>query len=320
MSKAPTAPWMPGQARRGAIALLSVAFLLVGSGCISGSRGDQERTVVTSLSPLGSIMRNVMGDRIGVLSLASPRDVHTGRLTPPTRLEVQSLERELVGVVLAGGVDAAFAEAVTSVTGPGTRVWVLAELTATVGSSPSAAPWVDPDAARSVATEVRNIAVSLAPADGPYFERNLENFFRALDNIDAAISQTASSVPPSRRKAAGTTESMRPFFERYGFRYFSEASEGGPEALAATMRREGVTVLYVNAYGAAEDAKRADRILEQAGGSFRGTLFDAALPGPPGSLYHTYFGLLIENARQAFGPLGAEMSRLDELRPVDVAP
>ncbi len=320
MRRAPTALRMPRQTWREALALLSVVFLLVAGGCALESRGSQEMTVVTSLSPLGSIIRNVMGDRIGVVSLASPRDVHSGRLLPPTRLEVRFLQPELVGVVLAGGVDEAFAEAVTSVTGPETRVWVLADLTATVGSSRSSLPWVDPDAARTVATEVRNIAVDLSPADRPYFARNLEDFFRALDNIDAAISHTASSVPPSRRKAAGTTESMRPFFERYGFRYFSEASEGGPEALAATMRREGVSVLYINALGAAAAAERADRILELAGGSFRGTLFDAALPGPPGSLYHTYFGLLIENARQAFGPLGAEMSRLEELRPVDVAP
>lgn len=295
--------------------MLAVALA---AGCARPTLGTSRKTVITSVTPLGSIMRNVLGEGFDVVSLVTPRRVASGRLAPPASFEVEALESNTAGAIFLGTFDSGIAEAISDVAGGEVPTWLISEITPAVMVGEF--PWVDPIAAQAVATEVRNIALKLPASDREHLDRNLEEFTSALGRIHEVLSDTASAVPVGRRKVAATSESMRPFFERYGFGYFSPESEGGASGLAVTMKREGITALYVNGFGSDQSRDMAQEVLRAGEGSFQGVLFDALLPGPAGSLYHTYFGLVIENARQAFGPLGADLEKLDGLRPVDVAP
>jgi ABC-type Zn uptake system ZnuABC Zn-binding protein ZnuA len=301
------------------LATIAIAVVVVTSGCARPAPSISRKSVITSVTPLGSIARNIVGNRFDIVSVVSSRQVTTGRIPPPSRLEIEALESNAAAAIFMGGFDSAIAEAISTTASDEIETRLISEASPTVAST-GEFPWVDPIAALGVAAEIRNFASSLAPTEKSHFDRNLREFTVALTNVQEVVSQTASSVPPGRRKVAATSETMRPFFERYGFRYFSVISEGGSKALADTMKREGITVLYVNGFGSETGRDLASELIGSGVGAFQGELFDALLPGPAGSLYHTYFGLVIENARQAFGPLGADLARLEELRPADVAP
>ncbi len=294
------------------------AALVVTNGCARSGNEPPRNTVLTSVTPLGSIMRNVFGDRLAVESLVTPDSVASGRIEPLRRFEIEALEERAIGGIFLGTFDREMAIAVSDAIAPSIYTSLLSEL------SPSLVaigdfPWVDPLTAQAIATEVAKVASDLSPQNRDYFGRNLNEFASALRRIDEVISETASTVPAERRKIAATTESLRPFFARYGFTYFSATSSKDPASFAETIMKEGITAVYVNEFGSNSSIQFAREAMKAAGAQFQGRLLDAGLPGPAGSLYHTYFGMLIENARQAFGPLGADLSKLDSLRPVDVA-
>ncbi|MER3396558.1 MAG: hypothetical protein C4319_07230 [Acidimicrobiia bacterium] len=297
------------------IAVLT-ASMLISISCPNAASKSRNKTLLTSVTPIGSIMRNVVGDKFDVVSLTTPREIAEGRLRPPSNSEIAALSKTAAGAILFGTFDKDAVEVVSDTFSNSFSTWTLSDSM----RSSQTFPWVDPIAAKEIAIRVVNIATQLVPSETEYFRRAAGEFSAALTRVDRVISDTASTIPADGRKLAATTESLRPFFERYGFSYYSIESEGGTSALAARMRSEGISVVYVNAFGSSHYGELAREVFEDSGARLQGDLFDARLPGPVGSQFHTYLGMLIENARQAFAPLGADVSRLDSLSPVDVAP
>lgn len=275
--------------------------------------------VVVSFNPLGSIVRNLLGEEIATVAAISERSVAAGSVGPAP--ELGGLMRHAKGAVFVGNLDAQAATATAGYLPNEQMSLILLEASPTLASL-GEFPWITPEGGRMVA---RLLARHL-PAfgvDRSRVEENLQKFELALGRIEEAISRTISTVPVDRRLAVGSLERLRPLFRYMGYEYVSlERTENAP-APGAVPELSAANAYFVSSFEADAQMRVATDFL-RASATQRsaiqrvGMIYDAVLPGPAGSHFHTYFGLLIENARSVLGASGADISILEELSPVDV--
>lgn len=300
--------------------LAIVAFLgLVAQGCGAQGSTPERDLVVVSFNPLGSIARNLVGEEIGVVAAVSERSVAAGSVGPMP--ELGGLMRHAKGAVFVGNLDAQAAAAAAGYLPDEQMSLILLEASPTLGSL-GEFPWITPEGGRMVA----RVLAQRLPAfgvDPSRVEENLERFESALDRIEEAISRTVATVPVDQRRAVGSLERLRPLFRYMGYEYVSLEQMGNAAGPGAPPDLSVAKAYFVSSFEADAQMRVATDLLatssSQRSATHRvGMIYDAVLPGPAGSHFHTYFGLLIENARSVLGASGADVRILDELSPVDV--
>jgi ABC-type Zn uptake system ZnuABC Zn-binding protein ZnuA len=300
------------------VACFAVSAMILVAACSAPPTTIRKRNlIVTSLPPLGSILRNLAGDRFEVVSVVPERILAAGVLQPPPQIE--RLGKEATAGVFLGTLDSEVASQFERSSTAPFESLSIAELSPDIVSS-GPIPWLTPEGGRRIARLLEGFLRSLDARSAEYFSDNLFDFERSLYRIEETISATASTLPSASRVAAGTTDGLRPFFEFLGFDYTSQESLKQDASLAEAMKTKGVAAFYTSYFDPRGSKVGTSRIPDTVEVKFQGALFDVILPGPAGSLYHTYFGLLIENARMVLGAAGADTEPLDNLSPVDIAP
>jgi len=222
-------------------------------------------TIVVTYSILGSVVRDLAGDRFDVV-VAIPNGMDPHEWEPSAR-DVERLTR--ADLVVANGLDleGGMQKALEQARHRGVKFFTAADhiTVRRVGRDegiPSGDPdqaigapdphlWMDPIAMKSV---VRTLAIEIRNDFGVDLSARAADLEGRLDSLDAEIRAKVAVIPLARRELVTGHESMGYFAQRYRFRLVgavvpslssqAESSAADLADLKAVIARERVPVLF----------------------------------------------------------------------------
>jgi len=223
------------------------------------------RTIVVTYSILGSVVKELAGDRFDV-AVAIPNGMDPHEWEPSARDVERLTHADLVvanGLGLEGGMQKALEQARRS----GVKFFTAADhiTVRRVGRDegiPSGDPdqaigapdphlWMDPVTMKSV---VRALAIEIQSDFGIDLSARAADLEGRLDALDAEIRAKVAGVPAASRKLVTGHESMGYFARRYGFKLVgavvpslssqAETSAADLAGLKAVIAKERVPVLF----------------------------------------------------------------------------
>lgn len=309
--------------------------LLVLLGVVAGCGGDDaggKLRVVTTVSPITSIVENIGGDRIALEGVV-PEGVNSHVFEPQPSLARVLADADLI---IANGLfleeptlelAAANKRDDTPVLLLGDRAigrerWQFDFSFPESGGHPNPHLWPDPALGLRYAELTQEQLAALDPDNAGYYGDNLELFRQRINAMDAAIREAVASVPPENRKLITYHDSWAYFAVAYGLEVigavqpsdFAEPSAREVAAIIDQVRDLGLPVVF----GSAEFSSDVlETIAGETDAVFIDELADDDLPGGPGDAEHSYLGLVRQNMRIMIPALGGDASSLDS---VDVSP
>ena len=309
--------------------------LLVLLGVVAGCGGDDvggKLRVVTTVSPITSIVENIGGDRIALEGVV-PEGVNSHVFEPQPSLARVLADADLI---IANGLfleeptldlAAANKRDDTPVLLLGDRAigrerWQFDFSFPESGGHPNPHLWPDPALGLRYAELTQEQLAALDPDNAGYYGDNLELFRQRINAMDAAIREAVASVPPANRKLITYHDSWAYFAVAYGLEVigavqpsdFAEPSAREVADIIDQVRDLGLPVVF----GSAEFSSDVlETIADEADAVFIDELADDDLPGGPGDAEHSYLGLVRQNMRIMIPALGGDASPLDS---VDVSP
>ena len=309
--------------------------LLVLLGVVAGCGGDDaggKLRVVTTVSPITSIVENIGGDRIALEGVV-PEGVNSHVFEPQPSLARVLADADLI---IANGLfleeptldlAAANKRDDTPVLLLGDRAigrerWQFDFSFPESGGHPNPHLWPDPALGLRYAELTREQLAALDPDNAGYYGDNLELFRQRINAMDAAIREAVASVPPENRKLITYHDSWAYFAVAYGLEVigavqpsdFAEPSAREVADIIDQVRELGLPVVF----GSAEFSSDVlETIAGETDAVFIDELADDDLPGGPGDAEHSYLGLVRQNMRIMIPALGGDASALDS---VDVSP
>jgi ABC-type Zn uptake system ZnuABC Zn-binding protein ZnuA len=308
--------------------LASSLLALLLAACAGGddAPGDARLRVVTTVSPITSIVEQVGGGRIALTGLV-PEGANSHTYEPPPSvartlaeadlivlnglyLELPTLElaqanrRDGVPILLLG--DAAIPR----------EEWVFDFSFPESGGHPNPHLWTSPRLAARYAELAADALAGLDPENGAFYAANAAAFAGRIDDLDSRIRAAVATIPEAHRRLLTYHDSFPFFGSDYGFTIigavqptdFSEPSAREVAALIEQVRAAGVPAVFGSEVF---PSPVMEQIAREAGAGFVDTLRDDDLPGEPGAPEHSYQGLMLANVRTITTALGGDASALD---------
>ena len=317
-----------------ALALASVLALVALVACSSedggaGSGPDEDDgmlRVVTTVSPITSLVENVGGTRIRLEGIV-PEGVNSHTFEPAPSVARLMAEADLIilnGLFLEQpSLDMARANAK-----PGAVILSLADKTVTrdewvfdfsfpeSDGYPNPHLWTSPDLAIEYASSIRAELHALDPDNADYYTANYSRLVDRLHDLDARIAAVVGTIPPENRKLLTYHDSFPYFSSRYGFEVigaaqpsdFSEPSAREVASLIEQVRETGVPAIFGSEVF---PSPVMEQIAKEGGAAFVDDLRDDDLPGSHGDPRHTYMGLMADNIRIMAPALGGNVEAMD---------
>jgi ABC-type Zn uptake system ZnuABC Zn-binding protein ZnuA len=298
------------------------------------SNGTIQLNVVTSVSPITNIVKNIGGDRIKLTGLI-PEGInsHTYELVPSDRIKIENANLVIIdGLNLEGNIERAVKQAQSKnhqlqllKLGDNTitkNQWIFDFSFPKERGDPNPHLWLNIEYAMKFANITRIKLIELDPQNVDYYSSNAERYLLILKKLDKAIIQSINTVPPQNRKLLTYHDSWAYFAPRYGMTVIgavqpSDFGEPTPREVARLI--EQIRAERVPAIFASEvfQSKVVDQIAREANVKIVETLSDDDLPGEPGDPVHTYVGMMLENMRNMLVPLGGNVAALNYINPMD---
>ena len=296
------------------------------SGNESSDDGGATLRVVTTVSPLRSIIENIGGDRVAVKALIPEgANSHTFEPAPSVARDIARAD-----IIIMNGLNLELPALELSETNKSddTRIVLLGDLAVSPDEyvfdfsfpedqgNPNPHLWTDPNLALIYAEIVRDELAALDPDGASYYSTNFVAYAAVLTKLDAAIAASAATVPEERRKLLTYHDSFPYFAPRYGFEIigaiqpsnFSEPSPREVAELIEQIKTAGVTAIFGSEVF---DSDVLRTIASEAGAVQVSTLRDDDLPGDQGDPENTYVAMMVEDARTIVTALGGNASSLD---------
>jgi ABC-type Zn uptake system ZnuABC Zn-binding protein ZnuA len=315
------------------IGLLALVLAGCGATARAGNPASTKLNVVTTVAPITNIVYNIGGERIALTGIV-PEGVNSHTFEPvpsdalllaradlivmnglsleePTHRLAEANKQESTSIVLLGEQTITPAEYVYDFSFPRDA------------GSPNPHLWTSPRYAKRYAELIRDALVARDPAGRAYYEANLARYSARLDELDAAIARTITSIPPENRKLLTYHDSWAYFAPLYGMEVvgaiqpadFSEPSAREVAALIGQVRQTGVPAIFGSEVF---PSPVLERIGQEAGVKYVDTLRDDDLPGEPGEPRHSYLGLMVEDVRIMAENLGGDPSLIADFDPSNV--
>jgi zinc/manganese transport system substrate-binding protein len=249
------------------VGLVSLGFL-----ALAGSRLEATVNVVTSTEDLGSLTREVGGDKVKVEALGKGyQDPHFVEAKPSFILKLNKADLlVVVGRELEiGWLPPLIDQSRNARIRPGADYYLDASLTARILEMPTGQItramgdvhplgnphyWLDPDNGRRIAQAIQGKLAQISPADAPYFSERYADFDKRLS--EAEKRWDAMVAPYRGLKIVTYHRSWPNFAERFGFEVvgYVEPRPGIPPSPSHTLeliqevKRLGVKILLVEPY------------------------------------------------------------------------
>ena len=331
-----------------AIITISLCLLLLGLSAtsISESLGSEINTnstvtsntekliVVTSVSPITNIIKNVGGDRIDLTGLI-PEGVnsHAFELVPSDVIKVNNADLVIiVGLGLETNIEDVAEQ--TRSNNPQLEILKLGDNTITANQwvfdfsfpkeagDPNPHLWLNVAYAMKFANLTRDKLIEMDPQNAQYYSTNTDHYISLLKELDEGIMQAVQTVPPQNRKLLTYHDSWGYFAPRYNMTVIgavqpSDFGEPTPQEVARLIdqvRAEKVPTIFASEVF---PTGVIDQIAKEGNVKIVETLSDDNLPGNAGDPEHSYVEMMIQNMENMLVPLGGNTTALDDINPAD---
>ena len=287
---------------------------------------DGRLRVVTTVSPITSIVENIGGTKINlegivpegtnshtfepapsVAKLMSEADliVLNGLFLEQPSLEMAEANKQADTVILSLADKAVARED-----------WVFDFSFPQADGHPNPHLWTDPLLGLKYAEIVRDELSRLDSDNADYYAGNYDKFKTRAEDFHTRTEAVFSTVPDGNKKLLTYHDSF-PFFSiRYGLEIvgavqpsdFTEPSAREVADLIDQIRNEKVPAIFGSEVF---PSPIMEQIAKEGGAKFIDQLRDDDLPGAPGDPEHTYLGLLASDIRIMATALGGNADSLD---------
>ena len=310
-------------------AVLVVALVIGACGDDSentSENADQENTrlkVVTTVSPITSIVENIGGPRISLEGVV-PEGVnsHTFEPTPSMAKLMAGADLIIINGLFLEEPTLALAEsnkkddAVILALGDRSVTpdeWQFDFTFPESAGHPNPHLWPDPNLGLRYAELVQDRLAALDPDNAAYYAGNLEIFRGKVEKMDQAIRAAVATVPEGNRKLLTYHDSWAYFAKQYGMEVigavqpsnFSQPSVREVAELIDQVKELGLPAVFGSEVFSSDVL---EAIASEADAQFIDDLADDDLPGKPGDPGHTYLGLMKQNLTAMIPALGGDAS------------
>ena len=281
--------------------------------------------MVTTVSPITSIVENIGGTRIRVEGIV-PEGVNSHTFEPRPSIARTMAEADLI--VLNGlSLEQPSLELAESNKRSDARVLLLGDNTLTreewkfdfsfpeSGGNPNPHLWPDPILALRYAQLVRDELSGLDPANAEYYDANYQKFESRIKDLEQGIAAAVGSIPPDSRKLLTYHDSWAYFAQRFGMSVvgaiqpsdFSEPSVREVADLIDQVKELGLPAVFGSEVFS---SPVLEQVAKEGGARFIDQLRDDDLPGKPGDRRHSYLGLMLQNMEVMVPALGGNVDSL----------
>ena len=312
--------------------VLLVAALAIGAcggdgSSTSGTSGepDTRLKVVTTVSPITSIVENIAGSRI-LLEGVVPEGVNSHTFEPTPSMAKLMAEADLI---IINGL---FLEEPTLALAESNKrdravILSLGDQTVTPdewqfdftfpesAGQPNPHLWPDPNLGLRYAELVQGQLAAMDPDNATYYADNLERFRSRVNQMDQAIRTAVATVPEPNRKLLTYHDSWAYFARQYGMEVigavqpsnFSQPSAREVAQLIDQVKNLGLPAVFGSEVFSSDVL---EAIASEANAQFVDDLADDDLPGKPGDPEHSYLGLMQRNLEAMIPALGGNAAAL----------
>jgi manganese/iron transport system substrate-binding protein len=300
----------------------------------SNATSTEKLDVVTSVSPITNIVKNVAGEKITLIGLV-PEGVnsHTFELVPSDVVKIYDADLVIIdGLGLEVNVEDVVDQAQN--TNPDLQILKLGDNTITPdqyvfdfsfpeeAGDPNPHIWLSVPYAMKFANLTRDKLIDMDRANADYYTENNDRYITKLKQLDKGIMKTVQTVPEENRKLLTYHDSWAYFAPRYGMVIIgaiqpSDFGQPTPREVASLIdqiKAENVPAIFGSEVFPTEVV---DQIANEANVQIVGTLSDDDLPGDPGDSQNSYVGMMLENMENMLTPLGGNVSALSNIDPAD---
>jgi ABC-type Zn uptake system ZnuABC Zn-binding protein ZnuA len=310
-------------------ALLVVAgFAVVLAACSNGtaSKTSSGFEVVTTVSPITDIARNVSGNVVHVDGLIPEGvDSHTFEPTSGTARLIQKADLIFLNGLHLEDPTLRLAEANHK---KGAIIFELGPHVITQtqyvydfsfpksGGKPNPHLWMDVSFAIKYAELIRDQLIAAYPAGAAQFRANATAYVALLTRLNTAVQSAVDTIPPKNRVLLTYHDSFAYFAKHYGMTVigaiqpsdFAEPSGKEVAALERQINAEHVPAIFGSEVFPSPVLAQIGR---DTGAKYEATLRDDDLPGDVGGPQHSYVGLIVYDVRTMVSDLGGNPSALD---------
>jgi ABC-type Zn uptake system ZnuABC Zn-binding protein ZnuA len=275
--------------------------------------------VVTTVSPITSLVENIGGTRISLEGIV-PEGTNSHTFEP-----VPSVARVLsqADIIILNGLfleepslrlaEANKKEGAVILTLGDKAIapdeWVYDFSFPESGGHPNPHLWTDPILALKYAELIRDEFIRLDPDNSDYYAENFSSFEIRIEDLDERITAAVATIPEGNRKLLTYHDSFPYFGSRYGMEIigavqpsdFTELSAREVANLIDQVRDEGVPAIFGSEVF---PSPVMEQVAKESGARFIDELRDDDLPGQGGDPAHTYFGLMVANMKAMIPALG----------------
>ena len=289
----------------------------------NADREDTRLKVVTTVSPITSIVENIGGPRISLEGVV-PEGVnsHTFEPTPSMAKLMAGADLIIINGLFLEEPTLALAEsnkkddAVILALGDRSVTpdeWQFDFTFPESAGHPNPHLWPDPNLGLRYAELVQARLAALDPDNAAYYAGNLEIFRGKVEKMDQAIRAAVATVPEGNRKLLTYHASWAYFAKQYGMEVigavqpsnFSQPSVREVAELIDQVKELGLPAVFGSEVFSSDVL---EAIASEADAQFIDDLADDDLPGKPGDPGHTYLGLMKQNLAAMIPALGGDAS------------
>lgn len=298
------------------------------------SQVETDLVVISTVSPITSIVESILGDRAQVIGLV-PEGANSHTFEPPPSAAKALSEADIIFV---NGLQLEEPLRLLALANKQEGVHIVALGDEVLDPSdyqfdfsfprdegkPNPHLWTDPDFVVAYAEIVAETMARIDPEGAQTYDRNLEELRSSASKLDRAMSEAFDTIDPNDRVLLTYHDAYAYFAQHYGFDVvgavqpasFGEPSPKDVANLIRQVRDEDVPALFGSEVF---PSPVLEQISAETGGTYIDSLRDDDLPGQPGDAEHSWFGLLRSNYIVMTTALGGDAEALLDL-PQLVAP
>lgn len=290
--------------------------------------------VVTSVSPITNIVKNIGGDKINLTGLV-PEGVnsHTYEPVPSDVVKLGNADLVIInGLYLEDPMERIVNTSLNN--NPNIQLLKLGDNTISPAKwvfdfsfpreqgYPNPHLWLNPVYAMKFANLTKDKLIEMDPNNTAYYTENANRYVALLKQLDEGIKEATDTIPPENRKLITYHDSWAYFAPRYNMTVigavqpsdFSEPSPLDIAKLIDQVKAEKVPAIFASKVFS---NRITDQIADESGIEIVQTLSDDALPGNLTAPNHTYVGMMLDNMQNMIVPLGGNVSSLSEINPAN---
>jgi len=312
--------------RKSFVASLGLALVLAACSSSGGPNATTGFEVVTTVSPITDIARNVAGNVVHVDGLIPEGvDSHTFEPTPGSARLIQKADLIFLNGLHLEDPTLRLANANHK---PGARIYELGPHVISQsqyvydfsfpksGGKPNPHLWMDVAFAIKYAELIRDQLIAAYPAGAARFRSKATAYIALLNRLNAAVQTAVNTIPTVNRKLLTYHDSFAYFAKHYGLQVigaiqpsdFAEPSGKEVAALIQQIKAQHVPAIFGSEVFPSPVLAQIGR---DTGAKYEATLRDDDLPGDVGGSQHSYVGLMIYDVRTIVIDLGGNPSALD---------